>query len=194
MAHTDKPSGHAKSRRVSAKLIGPGALPRAGLLWNTTKPADVEDKHIMVFHAGVEVERQPWNAVSIIYTGIPAHTEFERMQVVRRGLPVSAVDRFVEYGAITAGEVYEVILPRKTLSNRRVVGTLTADQSDRLARVARVIAKAEETFGNKEKAARWLRRPTAPLNGEEPLKLLDTEAGARLVEELLIRIDHGIAA
>ena len=54
--------------------------------------------------------------------------------------------------------------------------------------------KAEETFGNKEKARRWLRRPTAPLNNEEPLKLLDTEAGARLVEALLVRIEHGIAA
>lgn len=130
----------------------------------------------------------------VIYEGIPAHTEFERMLFVRQGLPVSAVDRIVESGVITAGEVYQVIMPRKTLSNRRAAGNLTPDQSDRLVRVARVIAKAEETFGNKEKAHRWLRRPTAPLNGEEPLKLLDTEAGARLVEDLLIRIDHGITA
>ena len=61
-------------------------------------------------------------------------------------------------------------------------------------RVARVTAKAEETFGSKEKAHRWLRRPTTALNGEEPLKMLDTEAGARLVEGLLIRISHGIAS
>jgi uncharacterized protein (DUF2384 family) len=32
------------------------------------------------------------------------------------------------------------------------------------------------------------------LNNEEPLKLLDTEAGARMVEDLLVRIEHGIAA
>jgi putative toxin-antitoxin system antitoxin component (TIGR02293 family) len=61
-------------------------------------------------------------------------------------------------------------------------------------RIARVTAKAEATFGSKEKAHRWLCRPTTSLNGEEPLKLLDTEAGARLVEDLLIRIAHGIAA
>jgi putative toxin-antitoxin system antitoxin component (TIGR02293 family) len=60
-------------------------------------------------------------------------------------------------------------------------------------RVARVTAKAEETFGSKEKAHSWMCRPTTPLNGEEPLKLLETEAGARLVEDLLIRICHGIA-
>jgi putative toxin-antitoxin system antitoxin component (TIGR02293 family) len=61
-------------------------------------------------------------------------------------------------------------------------------------RVARVTVKAEETFGSKEKARRWLCRPTTALNGEEPLKLLNTDAGAQLVEDLLIRIDHGIAA
>lgn len=116
------------------------------------------------------------------------------VRVVREGLPVSAVDEIIQSGAISSGEVYDVVLPRKTLTNRRAVGTLTADQSDKLVRVARVISKAEETFGNPEKAHRWLRRPTPPLNGEEPLKLLDTEAGARLVEELLIQIDHGIAA
>ena len=113
---------------------------------------------------------------------------------VRSGLPVSAVDDVVQSGAITNFELFHLVLPRKTLSNRRAAGHLTADQSDKLVRVARLIAKAEEVFGNPEKAYRWLRRPTAPLNGEAPLKRLDTEAGARAVEELLLQIDHGIAA
>ena len=60
-------------------------------------------------------------------------------------------------------------------------------------RVARMTAKAEETFGSKDKAHRWLCRATAALNVEEPLKLLDTDVGAQLVEDLLIRIDQGIA-
>lgn len=114
--------------------------------------------------------------------------------VIRQGLPVSAVDDVVKSGVITSGEVYEVILPRKTLTNRRATGTLTPDQSDRLVRVARVIEKAEEVFANREKAHIWLRRPTTALDGEEPIKLLDTEVGARKVEELLNQIAYGIAA
>jgi hypothetical protein len=51
---------------------------------------------------------------------------------------------------------------------------LTPEQSDRLVRVARVLAAAEETFGNREKAGTWLRRPTTALAGERPLELLDT--------------------
>lgn len=74
------------------------------------------------------------------------------------------------------------------------MGTLTPEQSDRLVRVARVLAAAEETFGSREKAGAWLCRPTVALGGERPLHLLDTDEGARRVETLLGRIAHGIAA
>jgi putative toxin-antitoxin system antitoxin component (TIGR02293 family) len=60
-------------------------------------------------------------------------------------------------------------------------------------RVASMTALDEETFANKDNAQRWLRRPTAPLGGKRPLDLLDSEPGARVVEQLLYRIGHGIA-
>ena len=53
---------------------------------------------------------------------------------------------------------------------------------------------AEMIFGDDERAGRWLRKPKASIDGRTPLQLLATEAGARLVEEALVRIDHGIAA
>jgi putative toxin-antitoxin system antitoxin component (TIGR02293 family) len=61
-------------------------------------------------------------------------------------------------------------------------------------RVASVTALAEETFANREKAQTWLRRPTSPLGGRRLLDLLDSEPGARVVEQLLYRIGQGIAA
>jgi len=86
------------------------------------------------------------------------------------------------------------VLPRRTLAHRETIGTLTPDQSDRLLRVARVLALAEEVFGSQDKAHLWLRRPTTVLAGEAPLEWLDTEEGAREVETVLGRIAHGIAA
>jgi putative toxin-antitoxin system antitoxin component, TIGR02293 family len=118
----------------------------------------------------------------------------DMVRIVRHGLPVGAVQHMLDSGRLTVAELDKVVLPRKTLANRRKVGTLTAEQSDRLLRVARVVAMAEETFGNQQKAAAWLRRPTSPLAGERPLDLLDTDEGAREVETLLGRIAHGIAA
>jgi putative toxin-antitoxin system antitoxin component (TIGR02293 family) len=113
---------------------------------------------------------------------------------VRQGLPVGAVDAVLAQGRLSPAELNRIVLPRKTLAHRRKLGTLTPEQSDRLVRVARVLALAEETFGSQAKAATWLRRPTAALDGEPPLDLLDTDEGARAVETLLGRIGHGIAA
>jgi putative toxin-antitoxin system antitoxin component (TIGR02293 family) len=118
----------------------------------------------------------------------------DTVRLVRRGLPVGAVQFVLDSGRLTPAELDQIVLPRKTLANRRKLGTLTAEQSDRLVRVARVLAAAEETFGSQEKAGVWLRRPTTALAGERPLHLLDTDEGAREVETLLGRISHGIAA
>ena len=118
----------------------------------------------------------------------------DMVKLIRRGLPVGAVQFVLDSRRLTLAELDQIVLPRKTLANRRRIGSLTSEQSDRLIRVARVLAAAEETFGNQEKAGAWLRRPTRALGGECPLLLLDTDEGAREVTALLGRIDHGIAA
>jgi putative toxin-antitoxin system antitoxin component (TIGR02293 family) len=118
----------------------------------------------------------------------------DMVRLVRRGLPIGAVQFVLDTGRLTLAELDEIVMPRKTLANRRKLGILTPEQSDRLVRVARVLAAAEETFGSQEKAAAWLRRSTVALAGERPLELLDTDEGSREVETLLGRINHGIAA
>jgi putative toxin-antitoxin system antitoxin component (TIGR02293 family) len=126
--------------------------------------------------------------------GEDAPTGHDIMRLVRRGLPVSTIEFLLASERLTLAELDRIVLPRKTLMNRRRLGRLTPEQSDRLVRVARLIAAAEETFGSQEKANIWLRRPTTALRGETPLDLLDTDEGARQVETLLGRISHGIAA
>ena len=126
--------------------------------------------------------------------GRPAANSRELIAAVRHGFPVRTIEHVIESGRMTLAEIDELVLPRKTLSHSRKIGTLTTEQSDRLMRAARVIAEAEVTFGSQEKAAAWLRRPTTALDGEKPLALLDTGEGAAQVEALLGRIAHGIAA
>ena len=70
---------------------------------------------------------------------------------------------------------------------------MTINQNDRLKRVARVVAIAEDTFGDERKARAWLERATAVLDNSAPLDLLDTEDGAQRVEAVLTRIAHGNA-
>ena len=120
--------------------------------------------------------------------------DLDRVGAVRDGLPVAVVDELVATGRLTTAELDRLALARKTLAHRRAVGHLSADQSDRLLRLLRIIREAEDTFGDPEKARLWLRRPTAALAGNAPLELLDTDVGVRRVETLLGRIGHGIAA
>jgi putative toxin-antitoxin system antitoxin component (TIGR02293 family) len=60
--------------------------------------------------------------------------------------------------------------------------------------VARITALAEQAFGEPERAWRWLRKPKPRFDGKTPVEMLATEAGARLVEEAIVQIDHGIFA
>lgn len=112
---------------------------------------------------------------------------------LRQDLDLDVVDHALDAGKFTLAELDRLVLPRKTLAHRRILGSLTHDQSDRLGRLLRMIWEAETTFGDRAKAHAWLRRPTPLLDGESPLNRLDTDIGARQVEAILGRIDHGLA-
>lgn len=125
--------------------------------------------------------------------GRPVESELDLVQLVRSGLPPSALETVIDHGVLTRKEVEQLIIPRRTLSHRKSRGEpLTTDESDKLIRVVRVAVLAEETFQDDEKAHAWLRDPNRTLGGERPLDLLETEGGARLVEQILGRIAHGV--
>ena len=116
------------------------------------------------------------------------------VRLVEDRLATGAIERLVESG-LTDDEIYSLIVPRRTLTHRRARReALSRDESDRAVRLARIAALGEQVFGNSERAWRWLRTTKRQFRGRSPLQLAATEAGARLVEELLYRIDEGMAA
>ena len=87
------------------------------------------------------------------------------------------------------------VIPHRTRRHRADKGQpLTVEESDKAVRLVRVHTLAEETFGNAGKAHRWLRRPLRELDGNPPLMLARTDAGARMVETILGKIAWGAAA
>jgi putative toxin-antitoxin system antitoxin component (TIGR02293 family) len=123
----------------------------------------------------------------------PARSELEWVKAVEAGLPPEAVESAVGQGVISWSDVQDLVLPRRTFSHRKERSErLTPEESDRLLRLLRAIAKAEDAFGNKEKARRWLRKSNRALGGESPFEMLRTASGARLVEQVLGRIAHGV--
>ena len=96
---------------------------------------------------------------------------------------------------LTDDEIYSLIVPRRTLAHRRTRReALSRDESDRAVRLARIAALAEHVFGDSTRAWLWLRAGKRQFDARSPLQLVATEAGASLVEELLYRIDEGMAA
>jgi putative toxin-antitoxin system antitoxin component (TIGR02293 family) len=123
-------------------------------------------------------------------------SELQLAQAVREGLPSAALDYMLAAltpDAGTQAEVYGVVGSARTLQRKRAARKpLSPEESDRLARLARILVHAEDTFGTPEKARRWLGRSNWALGGVKPLSLLDNDAGALLVDQVLGRIQHGI--
>lgn len=126
--------------------------------------------------------------------GRPIATALDLATVIQDGIPTRAVRLLWKKKVVSPAELYARVVPRRTFEHRERAGRLTPEQSDRLARVLRIVALAERSFGDAARAAHWLRRKTRPLDGLTPLELLGSDAGAKAVEELLGRIEHGIAA
>ncbi|MGH9808088.1 MAG: antitoxin Xre/MbcA/ParS toxin-binding domain-containing protein [Terriglobia bacterium] len=109
---------------------------------------------------------------------------------VQRGLPVSALDRFA--GVVSPQDVrrftYRVV-PKPTLERRRKEKQpLTTEESDRLARIAKVFAFALEIFRDEAKVRRFLDSPHPMLDDKAPLEIaLATGPGADAVINLLGR-------
>jgi putative toxin-antitoxin system antitoxin component (TIGR02293 family) len=124
----------------------------------------------------------------------PLRSDRDLSRLVDERLPLASVESLSNHG-MTDEEIYSFIVPRRTLVHRKTRReSLTHDESDRAVRIARITSLAEEVFGADAKAGRWLRKPKTRFEGRTPLEMLRTEAGARLVEEMLLQLDYGFAA
>jgi putative toxin-antitoxin system antitoxin component (TIGR02293 family) len=115
-------------------------------------------------------------------------------QCVREGLPASSVAVLAQRLHLSKTALSRKLgIPQRTMTRRLNQGSvLTSAESDRMVRMARVYANAVEMIGDQEKAVEWLLTPNRALGGERPLNQLDTDVGARLVEDILGRIAFGV--
>jgi len=114
-------------------------------------------------------------------------------QRVREGLPFSALSAVVQQYGISRDVVCEILhLSRRNFLRRKQQNRLSPDESDRLYRLARVLAHANRVFEDPEQSADWIQTPNAALGKQQPLTLLDTDIGVQQVDQVLGRIEHGI--
>lgn len=119
-------------------------------------------------------------------------SETELREAIRKGFPPAVVEEVMRASGLTLKELAVALdLSPRSLQRRRRSGRLARYESDRLYRLARIVALANEFLGDHEKAIRWLKRPNRALGGTAPVAVLDTELGSRQVENILGRIAYG---
>ncbi|MGA2921030.1 MAG: antitoxin Xre/MbcA/ParS toxin-binding domain-containing protein [Candidatus Sulfotelmatobacter sp.] len=113
-------------------------------------------------------------------------------EAIREGFPPAVVQELMHSSGLTLKELAESLdLSPRSLQRRRRSGRLARFESDRLYRLARIVALAQQSLGTREKAVRWLKRSNRALGGTPPISAIDTELGARQVEDVLGRIAYG---
>jgi putative toxin-antitoxin system antitoxin component (TIGR02293 family) len=112
---------------------------------------------------------------------------------VRKGLPAGRLNQMAQLLDVDRAFLLQIVgVSERTIQRKHVLAErLSPAASDRLSRIDRIYTLAAEVFGSGEKAAQWLKRPSRALANEQPLKLLDTDAGTQQVERELRQIQYG---
>lgn len=126
--------------------------------------------------------------------GVQPRTVADWETLIEGGMPVQAVEALKASLAIADRQLAQLLgISEKTLSRARAAESkLEPVASDRLVRVARVLAMAIDVLEDEAAAVHWLKRPQIGLGGRIPLAMLTTDPGRDQVEKLLLRIEHGV--
>ena len=115
--------------------------------------------------------------------------------LIRKGFPPSSLDSLGLNVGVTNADLAQVLgISVRALATRRRKMVLSPYESERLLRLARVVARSDEVFGDLGEGVVWLKSPNAAQDGATPWSLLDTYVGFDCVMEMLGRIEHGVFA
>jgi putative toxin-antitoxin system antitoxin component (TIGR02293 family) len=123
--------------------------------------------------------------------GRAVRTAEDLSAAIREGFPHEAVTALTSTGLSLQEIAGSLDLSLRSLQRRKSQGRLARYESDRLYRLARLVSLAANFLGDQKTAIGWLKRPNHALGGVAPLAIIDTELGARQVENVLGRIGYG---
>ncbi len=131
-----------------------------------------------------------------VFKSYPLENDLEMAALILAGLPAAVLRRVGSFLGLRPAKVGSIVnINEKTLERRlKAHARLKPDESERVARLMRIISLATSTLESEAHAREWLKRPLRELGGRTPLQLAATEPGAREVERVLGRLEHGIFA
>jgi putative toxin-antitoxin system antitoxin component (TIGR02293 family) len=130
----------------------------------------------------------------LLLLGLKVAETPELLKRIKAGLGYSSWENFIRNTDLRKEDAIDLVqISPRTLIRRKEEGRLHPDESDRLIRAARIFALTSELFdGDVDSARRWLTTAQPALGGSTPIEYASTEVGAREVEALIGRLEHGI--
>lgn len=126
--------------------------------------------------------------------GLSAIKTDELIRRLEQGLPFKALESLAAVSGLRVSNICSILgIPKRTLARRKAARRLAPEESERLLRVSTVFDQAVELFeGDVAGAVTWLTSPKKGLGNASPLDYARTEPGARAVEDLIGRLEHGV--
>jgi putative toxin-antitoxin system antitoxin component (TIGR02293 family) len=120
-------------------------------------------------------------------------TTTKKINLIRGGVVARVVNDMVEYLDVPKNVIFRLLHTPESTAHKLIKDNRTLDSaaSERVVRVADITRMAEETFGGREPATKWLKSRNRALAGVTPLSMLDTEPGAGEVRRVLSSINYG---
>jgi putative toxin-antitoxin system antitoxin component (TIGR02293 family) len=117
----------------------------------------------------------------------------ELIHLFKEGLSTALFGQVASCLQVSESQLAKIVsIPVSTLTRRKRSGKLNTVESERVYRMIRIYNRAKEVLGSDEAASRWMHTKIKALGWQTPLYYADTEIGAREVEAVLGRIDHGV--
>jgi putative toxin-antitoxin system antitoxin component (TIGR02293 family) len=128
------------------------------------------------------------------HLGVKASNSNELIRNIQRGFAFKALLALESRTGLAASRIASLIgIPERTLARRKASGRLSSDESERLLRISSIFEDAVNLFeSDVASAVKWLTTPRKSLGSQPPLAYSRTELGAREVENLIGRMEHGI--
>jgi len=147
-------------------------------------------------------KQKPITVPKITPLGVYKASHFERIEMIRRGVPATTLNDIVRKMDVSKDSLYVTLrFPASTMDRKiRQNDTLSSEHTERLLGLERLIGQVEvmliesghdKKFDASRWVGAWLERPIPALGGSKPADYMDTIEGQEFISRLLAQSQSG---
>lgn len=129
----------------------------------------------------------------VAYKATSSSSEMNLVERARSGIQKKTLHKISELSGLSLKELSKLLpVSLRTIQRYNEEDLLEPSVSERALMITEVLAHGQRVFQSTDKLRHWLHTPSLALGNKTPLSLLDTSFGARMVTDLLGRIEYGV--